>query len=85
MYTIHYSNGQSPVDVTTLQDALDHLTAEYPAAVFVTDDGIDLICEDATTDEDLRSRDGARVLCWADEASSRNDDGAHAVASIRWD
>ena len=70
MYRINYTDGRRDV-ADSYDAALNLIQAEYP----------DAICEH---DGDL-SDGGDRTLCWADEASSVNDDGAHAVASIRVD
>jgi hypothetical protein len=65
---IRYSDGRSEVETDTYGEALDAITAEWPDA-------------EIGHDGDLTDH-GDRTLCWADEESSRNDDGAHAVASI---
>lgn len=69
MYRINYTNGASDVECDTYDDAVAVIRREYPDA-------------EIGHDGDL-SDSGDRTLCWADEASSVNDSGANAVASIR--
>lgn len=67
-YTISYTDGRSDT-AESYEAAKAIIEAEYPDA-------------EIGHDGDL-SDGGDRTLCWADEASSVNDDGARAVASIR--
>ena len=69
MYAISYSNGQPKVTTETYDEAIEILQAEYPDLEYGHDGDL--------------SDGGDRTLCWADEASSVNDDGGNAVASIR--
>lgn len=67
-YQIDWTDGRTESH-DTYEAACDAVTAEYPDA-------------EIGHDGDLTDG-GDRTLCWADEASSANDDGARAVASIR--
>lgn len=67
-YEISYSDGRTDT-ADTYEAAIEIIEAEYPDAV-IGHDG------------DLSDR-GDRTLCWADESSIANDDGANAVATIR--
>lgn len=55
------------------------LYKRYPNAVMYSDDGFmpssDKEFEDAT-------KDGRRVLIWASEAESENDDGSRAIGTL---
>ena len=67
-YEISYTDGRTD-EASSYADAIAIIRAEYP---------------DAVTEHDGDLSDaGDRTLCWSDEASSLNDDGANAVASIR--
>ena len=68
MYEISYTDGRT-VETDSYEAAVATIEAEYPDAAIGHDGDL--------------SDGGDRTLCWADEASSVNDDGAHAVASIR--
>jgi len=68
---VSWTDGRSDDRYDSLDLAIESIEAEYPDAV-------------TTHDGDL-SDSGDRTLVWSDEASSVNDDGANAVASIRWD
>jgi hypothetical protein len=68
MYEITYTDGRTDT-AETYEAAVAIIEAEYEEA-------------EIGHDGDL-SDGGDRTLCWADEASSVNDDGANAVASIR--
>ena len=67
-YVIRYSDGRYS-ECDTYEQALDAVHDEY---------GPDAVTEH---DGDLTEH-GDRTLCWSDESSSVNDDGAHAVAAI---
>ena len=68
-YEISYSDGRTD-EASSYADAIAIIRAEYGP--------------DAVTEHDGDLSDGGdRTICWADEASSDNDDGANAVASIR--
>jgi hypothetical protein len=82
MIEISYSNGHV-VTAATLADAIAHVTAAYPEAVFYRKAGWDVVCVEAVEEQALQ-REGARLLAWAREAESRPEDGARAVASLRW-
>ena len=66
---LSYTDGRSDVETETYEDAIAAIEAEWPDA-------------EIGHDGDLTDG-GDRTLCWSDEVSSRDDDGAHAVASIR--
>jgi len=66
-YAISYADGTSTLAIS-YETAVAAIKADYPAAV-VGHDG------------DL-SDGGDRTLCWPDDASAVNDDGANAIASI---
>lgn len=68
-YEIRYSNGRTERGYETEDDAREAVLEEYPDA-------------EIGHPGDL-SDGGDRTLCWADEESSVDDDGARAVASIR--
>lgn len=67
--TVSYTDGRT-ADFDNYDAAVDAIEAQY---------------EDAEIGHSGDLQDGGdRTLCWADEANSVNDDGANAVASIRW-
>ena len=67
--TISYTDGRI-ADFDSYDAAVGAIEAQY---------------EDAEIGHDGDLTDGGdRTLCWADNASSINDDGANAVATIRW-
>jgi len=68
-YSIHFADGRTETGIDTYENAVASLLDRYPGA-------------EIGHDGDL-SDDGDRTLCWADEESARNDDGAKAFASIR--
>ena len=82
MIEIVYSNGRT-VTEATLEHALAHIRAEYPEAVFYDQAGWEVGCVDEH-DEQALQREEARILAWATEAESIQDDGVRAVASLRW-
>lgn len=62
----------------------DGRTAEYDSYEAAVG-AIEAQYEDAAIGHSGDLTDGGdRTLCWADLASSVDDDGAHAVASIQW-
>lgn len=67
-YEISYTDGRTDT-VDSYDAAVAIIESEYPGA-------------EIGHDGDL-SDGGDRTLCWSDEESSVNDDGANAVASIR--
>jgi len=67
-YITKWRDGSTSTSVT-LQDAIDLVASAYPEA-------------EIGHAGDLADG-GDRTLCWADEESSADDDGARAVASIR--
>lgn len=67
--TISYTDGRT-ADYDSYDAAVASIAAEYA--------GAEIGHSGDMTDG------GDRTLCWADEASSVNDDGANAIASIRW-
>jgi hypothetical protein len=69
-YEVQWSVGRCD-QYDSYDEAAEAILTEYPDAVIGHDGDL--------TDG------GYRTLAWADEASSLNDDGAHAVASIRVD
>ena len=67
--TISYTDGRT-ADYDSYEAAVEAIEREYEDAAIGHDGGlIDF---------------GDRTLCWADEASSVDDNGSNAVASIRW-
>lgn len=68
--TVTYTDGRTE-NYASYEAALDSLGVEY---------GPDMVAEH---DGDL-TEGGDRTLVWEDEKSGKNDDGAKAVASIRW-
>jgi len=85
MWQITYTSGRTTSEgIPTLADALAFLRTLYSDAVFYSDDSLAIAQEDDADIEDLCTREGARILCWEDEASSVNDPGVYAVASITW-
>ena len=68
-YITKWTRDGSTSTSVTLQDAIDLVSERYPEA-------------EIGHAGDL-SDGGDRTLCWADEESSVDDDGARAVASIR--
>ena len=69
-YTVYVGAGNT-IDFGSLKAAKAFIRKAYPSAVIGHDGDL--------------SDGGDRTLCWADEDSSVNDDGANAVASIRVD
>ena len=69
MYTIQCSNGQRMTGYESYEAAVEACRAEWGEDCSIGHDG------------DLADG-GDRTLVWADEASSVDDDGARAVASI---
>jgi hypothetical protein len=68
-YYLHFTNGRKDTIVDSYRAAIAMMQAEYPNAV---------------TEHDGDLTDGGDCTwIWAYEASSVNDDGANAVASIR--
>jgi len=68
-YRISYADGRPDVECETYGDAIATIESEY---------GLDAeIGHSGGLDEG-----GDRTLCWADEESSVNDDGARSVAEI---
>ena len=82
MMTIHYANGRL-VNATSLQDAMDRVKDDYPTVSFRDDFGYEILFADEDVVYDMTIREGARLLCWENDERSVNDDGQHAVASIR--
>ena len=68
MYEIRMSNGRTLSGYETYQAAVDACREEWSGCEMGHDGDI--------------SDGGERTLVWADEASSVDDDGARAVASI---
>ena len=68
-YRIEYASGDAPSTVATYDDAIILCADRWP----------DLECGH---DGDIASG-GDRTLVWACEQDSIDDDGAHAVATIR--
>ncbi len=69
MFQVHYADGSKGDVYETTQECLNECETRWPN-YFAGHDG------------DLEEG-GDRTLVWADEASSEDDDGANAVASIR--
>ena len=67
-----YSNGTTET-VVDFEAALAAVRATHPEAVAYQDGG------EISDNDDVGS---GRILIWADEASSVNDDGANAIAEI---
>jgi hypothetical protein len=67
MYEIRYTDGRTS-ETETYEEAIELVRAEYPDATIGHSGDLD--------------HGGDRTLCWADEDSSQNDDGAHAVVAI---
>jgi hypothetical protein len=68
-YCITYANGDAAEYCDTYEEAVTLVESHW---------------EDAEIGHDGDITDGGdRTLCWADEDSSQNDNGAKAVASIR--
>lgn len=82
MIQIRYTNGMTET-MHTLEDAFGRVQEGYPDAVFFDASGWQVIVPDADNAVALQ-REGARILAWADEQASQNDDGAKAIASLRW-
>lgn len=74
-YEISYTDGRLAV-YATFPEAVEALEAEYPELYAVDSSGWESDGYAFPTGSD-------RVLCWADENSSQDDDGRHAVAAIR--
>jgi hypothetical protein len=70
MYEINYTNGQASEDFPSLDACIDRLTEQYPDLEYGHDGDL--------------SNGGDRTLVWANYSDSLNDDGANAVASIRF-
>lgn len=70
---MNYSNGQV-VNADNFSDALHAVWLNYPEAVAYQDG--------SQVDEDDDVRCNGRILIWACEADSVNDDGANAIAEI---
>lgn len=71
-----------PVIVTYTDGSSDDRYDSYAAAIVA----LEATYEDCVAEHDGDLTDGGdRTLVWADESSSVDDDGANAVASIRWD
>ena len=68
-YTVQFSDGSTSEMYDTYDEAVDAMEARYP-------DG------EIGHSGDL-SDGGDRTIIWETEEDSINDDGAHAVASIR--
>jgi len=68
-YEISYTDGRPSVECESYDAAKEIITAEWSDAEIGHDGDLD--------------GGGDRTLCWADEDSSIDDDGANAVASIR--
>jgi len=68
--TVDYADGSAQSTYAHYQDAVDALTREYPDCA-IGHDG-DLI------------DDGDRTLVWACDEDAFDDDGANAIASIRY-
>jgi hypothetical protein len=82
MIEITYTNG-SNATVPTLAEAVEQVRTHYPDAVFYDDSGWEVIYGAPCGEIDLQ-REGTRMLAWEDAAASENDDGARAVASLRY-
>jgi hypothetical protein len=67
-YYINYTDGRADVDCASVSEAEAILIQQYPEMAMGHDGDL--------------SDGGDRTLVWADDASSANDDGANAVASI---
>lgn len=71
-----------PVIVTYTDGSSDDRYESYADAIAA----LEASHEDCVAEHDGDLMDGGdRTLVWADEPSSIDDDGANAVASIRWD
>jgi hypothetical protein len=82
MIEIRYSDGSSATD-PTLAGAIAQVQATYPEAVFIDQSGWEVVSADEDDEAALRT-EHARLLVWATAAASEGDDGAHAVAALRW-
>ena len=79
-YEISYSNGQTET-ADTLREAYEALIARYPEMTAIHEIGqLDWSESDKRIEQE---RDGYRILVWKSEEESANDDGRHAVASVR--
>lgn len=73
--------------------SIDQLMAEYPGLVGYDESGFSVALNDlkddgaalALADDGYSDRASRRLLFWADEASSEDDDGARAIAEATWD
>jgi hypothetical protein len=80
-YLVSYSDGQQDTEYASIQSAATALLAQYPDGVVYDAGGWDQ--DEDSLDDAYDVRSGIAALVWASEAESINDDGAHAVASIR--
>lgn len=71
-YKIETTNGRT-IECDTKDAVIRHLVTEWPDCVAYDEAGFPW-----DRDEDV----GGRVLVWADEVSSFDDDGANAVAKV---
>lgn len=75
MYKIDYSNGDS-VECETLDECHEILSGRYPDVVYC-DNG-----ESVSLPYEREIENAGRILAWATEYDSENDDGQNAVAEI---
>lgn len=78
--TVRYSNGEQEENYDTIQQATASLLARWPDGVVCDAGGFEV--NEYTDDLNYDIRSGRIALVWPDEATSINDDGALAVASI---
>ena len=79
-YEISWSDGTGE-DHDTLRDAIESVRMQYGEAYMIHEVG-----QREVRDSDRKIQQGAdgyRILIWANEAESTDDNGANAVGSIR--
>ena len=78
------------IDSSHNKVTIEQLSVEYPNLVAYDESGHEVFPEDFTdpislADAGYFGREERRILFWANEADSENDDGSSAIAKAVWD